>query len=70
MSNPLSGEHYCFAHQGNHSYYSVSNCSLCRTRRDGYVLAMRVLQSDLYKQLDDVERAACDSLIGTAREIL
>ena len=30
----------------------------------GYALAMRVLQSDLYKQLDDKERAECDELIA------
>lgn len=30
----------------------------------GHTLAMRVLQSDLYGQLDDEERAECDALIG------
>lgn len=30
----------------------------------GYVLAMRVLQSDLYETLDDIERADCDELIA------
>lgn len=29
----------------------------------GYALAMRVLQSELYRQLDDRERAECDELI-------
>lgn len=29
----------------------------------GYALAMRVLQSDLYHQLDALERAECDELI-------
>lgn len=29
----------------------------------GCALAMRVMQSDLYKQLDDVERADCDELV-------
>lgn len=29
----------------------------------GYALAMRVLQSDLYRLLDDTERAECDELI-------
>lgn len=30
----------------------------------GYALAMRVMQSDLYAQLDDRERAECDALIS------
>lgn len=30
----------------------------------GYALAMRVLQSDLYPQLDDREKAECDALIA------
>lgn len=34
--------------------------------RFGYALAMRVLQSDLYHQLDDRERAECDGLIRAA----
>lgn len=29
----------------------------------GYALAMRVLQSDLYRQLDDTERGECDELV-------
>ncbi len=35
--------------------------------RFGYALAMRVLQSDLYHQLDDRERAECDELIRAAQ---
>lgn len=34
--------------------------------RFGYALAMRVLQSDLYRQLDERERAECDELIRAA----
>lgn len=30
----------------------------------GYALAMRVLQSDLYPTLDELERAECDELIA------
>jgi hypothetical protein len=30
----------------------------------GYALAMRVLQSDLYHELDDKERADCDALLA------
>lgn len=30
----------------------------------GRILAMRVLQSDLYAKLDEEERAECDALIG------
>lgn len=30
----------------------------------GYALAMRVLQSDLYRRLDDVERGECEALIA------
>lgn len=29
----------------------------------GCALAMRVMQSDLYQQLDDTERADCDELV-------
>lgn len=32
----------------------------------GYALAMRVMQSDLYAQLDDRERDECDALINNA----
>jgi hypothetical protein len=32
--------------------------------QDGWILAMRVLQSDLYRELDDKERAVCDALIS------
>lgn len=34
-----------------------------RYETEGYALAMRVLQSDLYKILDDKERAECDEFI-------
>lgn len=33
---------------------------------DGYALAMAVLQSDLYNQLDDLERAQCDAMLSAA----
>jgi len=33
-------------------------------QRQGRALAMRVLQSDLYAKLDDLERAECDALIA------
>lgn len=36
---------------------------LDRYETEGYALAMRVLQSDLYKQLDDRELAECDEFI-------
>jgi polyhydroxyalkanoate synthesis regulator phasin len=35
-----------------------------QARTFGCALAMRVLQSDLYRQLDDTERAECDELIA------
>ena len=35
----------------------------------GYALAVRVLQSDLYAQLDDKERAECDELIRRGQEL-
>lgn len=34
--------------------------------RLGYALAARVLQSDLYRQLDPIERAQCDELLSAA----
>lgn len=37
-----------------------------RTEQLGYGLAMRVLQSDLYPQLEEAERAECDALIASA----
>jgi hypothetical protein len=30
MSAPLPGEHYCAAHQGNHSHYDSHNCKVCQ----------------------------------------
>lgn len=36
----------------------------------GCILAMRVLQSDLYRQLDDAERAECDELVARWHDIL
>lgn len=36
----------------------------------GCVLAMRVMQSDLYEQLDDTERTECDELIRRWHEHL
>jgi|AntRauTorcE11898_2_1112593.scaffolds.fasta_scaffold10989_2 hypothetical protein len=33
MSEALPGEHYCEAHQGNHSHYDPMNCSVCRLQR-------------------------------------
>lgn len=36
----------------------------------GYALAMRVLQSDLYKQLDPESRAECDALIAAGMAAL
>jgi len=30
MSKALPGEHYCEAHQGNHSHYAKKNCTVCR----------------------------------------
>ena len=36
--------------------------------RLGFALAMRVLQSDLYQQLDEVERAECDELIDAGKQ--
>lgn len=35
----------------------------------GAALAMRVLQSDLYAELDDTERGECDALIRAQQEI-
>lgn len=36
-------------------------------RKLGWKLAMRVLQSKLYAELDDEERAECDALVYTKR---
>lgn len=36
----------------------------------GFALAMRVLQSDLYAQLDDIERGECDALIAAGQQAL
>ena len=41
-----------------------------RTPSIGRALAMRVLQSDLYFQLDEVERGECDALIHDHLESL
>lgn len=30
MSDALPGEHYCEKHQGNHSHYDESNCTVCK----------------------------------------
>lgn len=30
MSDPLPGEHYCEEHQGNHSHYAATNCTVCK----------------------------------------
>lgn len=30
MSEALPGNHYCVAHQGNHSHYDAHNCDLCK----------------------------------------
>lgn len=38
------------------------SASMDPTDAPGYALAMRVLQSDLYAKLDDLERAECDAL--------
>lgn len=35
----------------------------------GYKLGMRVLQSDLYRQLDDAERAECDEFIARGMDV-
>ena len=34
----------------------------------GYALATRVLQSDLYTELDDLERSQCDELIKQGQQ--
>ena len=34
MSKALPGEHYCLAHQGNHSHYDEKNCTVCRLRTE------------------------------------
>lgn len=36
-----------------------------KTEMPGWRLAMRVLQSDLYAQLDDAEKAECDALTAS-----
>lgn len=36
----------------------------------GYALAMRVLQSDLYRKLDDIERGECDEMIARGMDRL
>lgn len=42
---------------------TVDHTAVMRQAPIGHALAMRVLQSDLYRQLDDTERAECDALI-------
>ena len=29
MSQALPGQHYCLTHQGNHSHYDTTNCTVC-----------------------------------------
>lgn len=39
MSAALPGQHYCKAHQGNHSHYDPQNCTVCvllTALRDAY----------------------------------
>ena len=48
--------------------YSVESVFIIRPihgwidKKYGFELAMRVLQSDLYRQLDDLEKQQCDTL--------
>jgi hypothetical protein len=38
MSQSLPGNHYCLAHQGNHSHYDKINCVVCRLTNDNAAL--------------------------------
>lgn len=50
MGKGLPGEHFCEAHQGNHSHYDPKNCTVCR------------LQAQLNRALARAEAAEADAL--------
>lgn len=42
MSQALPGEHYCLEHQGNHSHYDPTNCTVCRLRKQLHEARLRI----------------------------
>lgn len=42
MSSALEGEHYCVAHQGNHSHYDPKNCRVCQLEAEVAYLKLRL----------------------------
>lgn len=47
----LPGNHYCLAHQGNHSHYADHNCDLCKV--EAHIAALEAENKRL--------KTACDS---------
>jgi len=51
MNNPLSGEHYCEQHQGNHSHYAQHNCKVCKQQAE--ISRLRELLAEALRASDE-----------------
>lgn len=67
MSQPLSGEHYCLKHQGNHSHYAEHNCIVCKLEKElaaAKQTLIDALRSANYwdSKLTEITRRHCDEI--------
>jgi hypothetical protein len=62
MSQALPGEHYCSAHQGNHSHYDPINCTVCKLQKHVAELEATIeqyednaIEDGIYREMEDDE---------------
>jgi hypothetical protein len=62
VSGALPGEHYCLAHQGNHSHYDSINCTVCKLKAHIAKLEATIealedaaIEDGIYREMEDDE---------------
>jgi hypothetical protein len=68
-------EYFTFPYNGKANYNGekaayIAGAKMVQEEEFGCALAVRVMQSDLYERLDDLERAECDELVRRWTNIL